>query len=382
MAWNEPGNGKKDPWSSGGGDQPPDLDEVFRKLQRRLGGLFGGNGDRRPTRGGGGGGMGGLLPIFAVLAVAWLVYDSVYIVEEAERGVVLRFGKYNHTMQPGANFTFPRPIDRVFKVDVAQVRAVTSQGQMLTKDENIVGLNFGTQYRVNDAQNFLFKVRTPESTIREAAESALRQVIGDSEMDFILREGRAEIAADTAQLLQDILDRYETGLEVTALNLEDVRPPEQVKAAFDDAIKAREDEDRFKNEAEAYANQEIPEARGRAARITQEAEAYREAKIAQAAGEAKRFELLLAEYERAPEVTRQRLYLETMENVLRRASKVVIDVSDGNNIMYLPLDGVGDRVSRRNSAADRAAVGSASIAASDDRSREGRDSVRRGRESR
>ena len=382
MAWNEPGNGKKDPWSSGGGDQPPDLDEVFRKLQRRLGGLFGGNGDRRSRSGGSGGGLGGLLPIFALLAAGWLIYDSIYIVEEAERGVVLRFGKYQRTMQPGANLAFPRPIDRVYKVDISQVRAVTSQGQMLTKDENIVTLNFGTLYRVRDPQNFLFKVRSPTLTIGEAAESALRQVIGDSEMDFILREGRAEISADTAQLLQNILDRYETGLEVTALNLEDVRPPEQVKEAFDDAIKAREDENRYKNEAEAYANQEIPEARGRAARITQEAEAYREAKIARASGESKRFELLLQEYERAPDVTRQRLYLETMEDVLRRASKVVIDVNDGNNVLYLPLDGGGRGAASRQTAAERAAGATTAISSAASDSRGGRDNVRRGREGR
>lgn len=379
MAWNEPGNGKKDPWNSGGGDQPPDLDEVFRKLQQKLGGLFGGGG--KPSSGGGSG-TAGFAALALLLGAVWLIYDSIYIIKEAERGVVLRFGKYHHTMLPGPNFAFPRPIDQIYKVDVAQIRSVSNQGQMLTKDENIVNLDFAIQYKVKDAQNFLFKVRRPQVTLSQAAEAALRAVVGDNEMDFLLIAGRAQIASDTRTTLQQILDRYETGLEVTAVNLQDVRPPQQVKEAFDDAIKAREDKERFENEAEAYANKEIPIARGDAARIQQESEAYREAKVARAEGESRRFELLLEEYQKAPEVTRQRLYLETMENVLQATPKVVLDVEQGNNIMYLPLDQIMQRTTTAGQRRLESSPDGAFVDAQANDNLRGREAVRRGREGR
>ncbi|MDJ0657364.1 MAG: FtsH protease activity modulator HflK [Xanthomonadales bacterium] len=334
MAWNEPGGGK-DPWKSGG-DQPPDLDEVFRKMQNRLSGIFGGkSGGNSAGRGGGGSGLTFL--IIGVLAV-WLLVDSIYIIDQPERGVVLRFGQHVKTMQPGPNFTLPRPFDFVYRVDVDQIRSEVAQGYMLTKDENIVEVNMAAQYRVKNAENFLFKVFDPGETMNQAAESAMRQVIGDNEMDFVLLEGRAEIGLEIRDILQDILDRYETGLELTAVNLQEVRPPREVKEAFDDAIKAREDKERFENEAEAYSNSRVPEARGLAARVVQEAEAYKASVTARAEGEAQRFSLLLDEYLKAPEVTRQRLYLETMESVLGQSSKVLVDIEEGNNVMYLPLD--------------------------------------------
>lgn len=335
MAWNEPGNGK-DPWKSGGGDQPPDLDEVFKNLQNRISGIFGGG--RRGGRSGGSSGGGGLVFLAIAALAVWLLADSVYTIDEPERGVVLRFGKHVKTMQPGLNFTLPRPIDRVYRVNVEQIRSDVAEGYMLTLDENIVDLKMATQFRVKDAEAFLFNVQDPERTMGQAAESAMRQVIGDNIMDFVLLEGRAEISSQIRQIQQAIMDRYNTGIEITAVNLQEVRPPQEVKDAFDDAIKAREDKERSQNEAQAYANSVVPEARGLAARYIEEAEAYKSAVTARAEGEAQRFSLLLAEYRQAPEVTRQRLYLETMEQVLGNTSKVIVDVKEGNNVMYLPLD--------------------------------------------
>jgi len=336
MAWNEPGNGKKDPWNSG--DQPPDLDEVFRKLQGRLKGIFGGGGSNSSNSPSGS--ASGFGVIIIALFIGWMVVDSMYIIDEPERGVVLRFGKYVKTMQPGFNLTFPRPIDQVFKVDVEQIRSESNQGSMLTRDENIVEVNMAVQYKVKDAQNFLFKVDDPTQTMEQAAESAMRQVIGDNDLDFVLLEGRAEISVRIRDILQNTLDRYLTGLELTTVNLQEVRPPREVKDAFDDAIKAREDKERYENLAEAYSNEVIPVARGQASRIMQEADAYKASIIAKAEGESQRFSLLLTEYAQAPEVTRQRLYLETMEFVMQQSSKVLINTNDGNNVMYLPLDKV------------------------------------------
>ncbi len=335
MAWNEPGNGK-DPWKSGGGgDQPPDLDEVFRNLQNRISGIFGGGG--RNARSGGGGNGGLFFLAIAALAV-WLMVDSVYTIDEPERGVVLRFGKQVKVMQPGLNFTLPRPIDRVYRVNVEQIRSDIAEGYMLTLDENIVDMKMATQFRVKDAEAFLFNVQDPEATMGQAAESAMRQVVGDNNMDFVLLEGRAEISQQIREIQQSIMDRYQTGVEITAVNLEEVRPPQEVKDAFDDAIKAREDKEKSQNEAQAYANSVVPEARGLAARYIEEAEAYKSAVTSRAEGESQRFSLLLTEYQQAPEVTRQRLYLETMEAVLSNTAKVIVDVKDGNNVMYLPLD--------------------------------------------
>lgn len=339
MGWDDEGNGR-DPWGGRGGSKPPELDEVFRKLQSKLGGLFGrgGGGGVKLPAGGGGAGFGSMFGIALLVFGLWLAYDIPYRIEEGERGVVLRFGKFDRIGMPGLNFRLPRPVESVTKVNVEQVRSVADRATMLTEDENIVDVDLAVQYKVKNVEDFVFKVRDPDLTLRQAAESAVREVVGSHTMDFAISEGRQQIADGTEVVLQDILDLYQTGLEVTSVNLQDARPPQEVKEAFDDAVKAREDRQRYENEAEAYSNGLIPETRGAAARQIQEAEGYKATVIARADGEAERFTLLLTEYRRAPAVTRERLYLETMETVLGRAGKVIVDVEGGNNIMYLPLD--------------------------------------------
>lgn len=341
MAWNEPGGSGKDPWGSQGGDQgPPDLDELARKFQQKLGGLFGGKGGGESSSGGGRGGGGasriGLGLVLGALVAVW-VFSGIYIVAPAERAVVLQFGRYVKTTGPGPHWV-PRFIQTVEKVNVEQIRNIQRQASMLTQDENIISVALAVQYRVKDIKDYVFLVRDPDLTLREATESSVREVIGKSKLDFALTEGRSEIMAQTEALIQEILDRYGTGLQITSVNLQDAQPPEQVQGAFEDAIKAREDEQRLKNEAEAYANEIVPVARGKAARQLEEANAYKAQVIAQAEGEASRFEQLLTEYRKSPAVTRQRLYLETMESVLANSSKVMVDVEGGNNLMYLPLD--------------------------------------------
>jgi len=354
MAWNEPGgSGDNDPWGGRGRRQPPpDLDEALRRLQERLRGLFGaGGGDGGGERRAPGPGPGaGLLLVAALLA--WLAYDSVYIIQPAERGVVLRFGRYVTTLQPGPSIRLPRPIEFVERVNVDQIRTVEigyrsegrksvpvlSEALMLTQDENIVNVRLAVQYKIKSPQDYLFHDRRPDLALRKAAESAIREVVGKSQMDFVLKEGRSEVAARTMALLQSILDRYQTGLQVTSVNLQDAQPPEQVQDAFLDAIRAREDQDRMINEAEAYANEIIPKARGRAARIIEDANAYKAQVVARAQGDASRFEQILAAYRGAPEVTRQRMYLDALQDVLSQASKVLVDVPGGSNLIYLPLD--------------------------------------------
>lgn len=338
MPWNEPGKGNKDPWKNGGNQQPPDLDEVFKNINRKISSLFGGGGGGSSRRGGSDSGVTSLLTLALIGLLVWGVYDSVHVINQQDRGVVLRFGEYKRILQPGLNWTWPRPIERVMRENVTQLRSMENRAQMLTADENLMDLNFEVQYRINDVEFFVFNVRDPDETLQQSAESAMREVIGANQMDFILEAGRGAVALESKDLLQQILDRYATGLEVTTFNLQDVKPPRQVKDAFDDAVKAREDEERYVNEAEAYSNSVIPEARGRAARVIQEAEAYKAAKVALAEGEAERFSLLRVEYEKAPEVTRQRLYLQTMEEIMGRSSKVLLDVDQGNQLLYLPLD--------------------------------------------
>ena len=361
MAWNEPGgSGNKDPWGGGGrGNEqgPPDLDEVIKQLQKKLSGLFGGGksgGGQGGSATGGSGSSLGLGLIAAVLIVVWAV-SGIYIVDEGRRGVVLQFGAYNKTTMPGPHW-FPRFIQSVEVVDIENIRGVSigmlagvggratassnisRESLMLTQDENIVDVKLAVQYKVKSASDFLFNVRDPEDTLKQATESAIREIIGKSKMDFILKEGRTEITAQSRDLIQEILDRYKTGLQVTSVNLQDAQPPEPVQDAFADAVKAREDSERVKNEAEAYSNDIIPRARGNAARVIAEAEGYKEQVIAEANGEASRFSQVLAEYKKAPEVTRKRLYLESIESVLSNSSKVMVDVKNGGNIMYLPLD--------------------------------------------
>lgn len=348
MAWNEPGGGNnqgpKDPW--GGNDQgPPDLDEALKKLQEKMGGLFGG----RSSSGGSGGGSFISGPLLGVLAVgALLVWGLMgfYQVDQQERAVVLRFGKYLETVQPGLQWN-PPIIDEVIRENVTKVRAASLREIMLTQDENIVEVNLSMQYVIDDPAKFILKVRDPERSLQHAAQSALRHVVGGTSMDLVLTEGRAQIAVDVHKRLQEYLNMYETGILVSKVNVDKSDPPSQVKAAFDDVIKAKEDEDRFKDEAQAYANAVVPEARGAAQRQIEEANAYREEVIANAEGEAQRFNKVLTEYKKAPEVTRERLYLDAVQGVYSSTSKVMVDVEGGNNVMYLPLDKLAEQSQSR-----------------------------------
>ncbi|NGP54278.1 FtsH protease activity modulator HflK [Thioalkalivibrio sp. XN8] len=338
MAWNEPGKGGN-PWNSGGGKQgPPDLDKVARDLQRKLSGVFGGKGRGTGSGGGGGRAAGAGLGLVAAAGVVLWLLSGFYQVDEAERGVVLQFGAYHKTTLPGLHWHIPYPIQRVETVNVAQVDSFTHSTRMLTADENIVSVDLRVQFRRTDAQAFLFNVRDPEQTLGEVTETAIREVVGKSLLDFVLTEGRAEVAVQAREIIQSTLDSYGTGIEVTSVNLEDANFPSQVEAAVQDAIKAREDRDRLALEAEAYANDVVPRARGGAARLMESAEAYRAQVIAEAEGETDRFLALLAEYTRAPQVTRQRLYFETMEQVLGNASKILVDAPGSGTLMYLPIE--------------------------------------------
>lgn len=348
MAWNEPGGGKnkgsKDPWNQGTNGLGKDVDAFLDRLKASLGRVFGGDDDRSGGGGNGSGGGSGStggpsigLIVLAIVAI-WLVFDSWNLIDERQRGVVLRFGKYERLMTPGPNFKLPRPIESVIKVDTTQVRNISDRVRMLTRDENIVLVDFNVQYTVSDPTLFLFGTRDPDDTLKQAAESAVREVMGNSVMDTILSGQRAELAAQAGERLQAALDQYRTGLHVTEFNLQNARPPQEVKDAFDDAIIAREDKQRFENDALGYASKQVPEARGAAARIQAEAEAYKASVIAHAEGDADRFTLLADEYRKAPAVTRKRLYLETMQDVLSNNPKVVIANRSGNNVIYLPLD--------------------------------------------
>ncbi|MFQ5995951.1 MAG: FtsH protease activity modulator HflK [Acidiferrobacterales bacterium] len=360
MAWNKPGgngnSGNQDPWGTRRGPQqgPPDLDEIVRNIQNRLGGLFGGGKGRGPggARVGKAGGIGFGVILLIVIGL-WLA-SGFYAVQQAERGVVLRFGQHQDTTEAGLNWHLPWPIEAVEKVDVQNVFAieigyrsnertgrvthVPKEALMLTEDENIVDIEFAVQYRISNPANYKFNVENPETTIAQATESAIREIVGKSTLDHVITEGRVDVANRTQTLLQEILDRYKTGIVVTTAKMQKAQPPEQVKAAFDDAVKAREDEQRFKNEAQAYANDILPRARGTAARMIQEGEAYKASVTARAEGDGRRFTAIAQEFARAPEITRERLYLETMEQVLSNTTKVYIDQEGGNNIMYLPLD--------------------------------------------
>ena len=345
MAWNEPGNNNgnngrdNDPWGNnrgnkGGRDQgPPDLDEVFNKLSQKLGGKFGGSGGKGSSFGGGAMGFG----VIAVIAIALWVVSGFYTINEGERGVVLRLGKYDRMVDPGLNWR-PRFIDDVTAVNVQAIRSLRSSGSMLTKDENVVSVAMEVQYRVADPYKYLYRVTSADDSLRQATDSALRAVIGDSLMDSTLTKGRLSIRQNTQTLLEDIVDSYDMGIEVVAVNFENARPPEQVKDAFDDATASREDAVRFVREAEAYQNDIIPKAKGRAERLLKEAQGYSERTINGALGQVAQFDKLLPEYKAAPEVTRNRLYLDTMERVYSNTSKVLIDSEASGNLLYLPLD--------------------------------------------
>ncbi len=345
MAWNEPGGkgNPNDPWGNNNrgnknrGNQPPDLDDALKQLMDKINGLFGkGNGNNN-NGGDSGSGAGGFFGIAAAILVVMLAFNSFYTLDEQERGVVLRLGKYLKTENPGLHFKVPL-VDQVIPVNTTKVREAEIKERMLTEDENIVEVELNAQYRVDDPIAFALRVELPERTLLSAAESALRHEVGSAAMDPILTTGRAVLAEKVQIRLQDYLDRYQTGMVLTNVNIKDARPPAQVKAAFDDVQKAKQDKERFINEAEAYANAVVPEARGRAQRQLEEASAYKDRIIARAEGEAARFNNLYSEYKKAPAVTRERLYIEALSDVYSNTSKVLVDVKGGNNMMYLPLD--------------------------------------------
>ncbi|MBP7625395.1 MAG: FtsH protease activity modulator HflK [Xanthomonadales bacterium] len=329
MAWNEPGNNKKprDPWQDG---ENRDLDAALKQIKDRFGRFFGG----------GGGGVGFPGPLLIVLGVlgAWFAVDSWQTIDERERGVVLRFGKFERVMGSGLNMKWPRPIETVEIVETTRVRSDSAEVRMLTKDEALVMVDFNVQYTASDPYLFLYGGRAPEDTLRQTTESAIRQVIGASTLDDVFSEKRTGLANTAKEELQKTLERYNTGIFVTELNFQNLRPPAEVKEAFDDAIAAREDNQRIKNEAEAYAQKIVPEARGLAERNKSLAEGERQSAIAKATGESARFSLLVEQYQKAPQVTRKRLFLETMQDVLSRNPKVMVDAGGGNNVMVLPLD--------------------------------------------
>lgn len=339
MAWNEPGGGNRDPWNNKGGDQgPPDLDEVVRKLQDKMGGLFGGKG-RGGGEGGPAGGAGkkGIGVIIAIIVAVVLVLEAFYIIQPAERGVIKRFGAYHAVTAPGPHLKAPF-VDTVDVVNVDQVNKFQHRAQMLTRDENLADVTVEVQFRIQDAADFLFQDADPGGTIHSAMESALREVIGKNGLDDIITENRLAIANAVKQGTQSLMDLYRTGLIVTNVNIQRADVPEAVSEAFADAIRAREDKERLQNQAQAYANDVVPRARGEAARLIEDAKGYRARVIAEADGESQRFLALLREYEKAPRVTRERLYLETMQNVLSNTGKVLLDVKAGSNLTYLPLD--------------------------------------------
>ena len=364
MAWNEPGKSGQDPWgnsgnsgNNGGGDKKPpkkpnndDLDELLKKAQS----IFGGAGNKFGNSGGGIGRFGGGV-IVAVIVVVWLL-SGIYIVDPAERGVVTRFGAFVDETKAGPHWHMPYPIENVRIVNVDQIRTaeigyrsggaqdtnrsgtVPNESLMLTQDENIVDIKIAVQYQVASANQYLFDVSDPDVTLRDVTESALREVVGQNTMDFVLTEGRNEVVARVQELAQERLSAYRTGLVITSVNLQDAQPPEQVQSAFADVVKAREDRERVINEAEAYSNDILPRARGKAARQLEEASAYHDQVIAQAKGESARFTSIVTEYQKAPEVTRKRLYIDAVSEVLGATSKVFVGTESGNNLLYLPLD--------------------------------------------
>ncbi len=358
MAWNDPQWGNR----GGGKDGPPDLDELWRRFNQRLNGMFGGKGRQGGGQDGGDSGgrrpglpgnlrlPGGGIGLIAGIALAVWMASGFYIVDAGERGVVLRFGKYLETTEPGPRWHLPYPLESVEVVNIEQVRTVEvgyrnnvkskvlSESLMLTDDENIIDLQFTVQYTLKDPEDYLFMNRSPDDAVRGAAETAVREVVGKSKMDFVLYEGRAEVADQATRLMQAILDRYKTGINISKVNMQNAQPPEQVQAAFDDAVKAGQDRERLKNEGQAYANDVIPKARGVAARLHEEAQGYKLSTIANAEGEAARFSQVLVEYSKAPQVTRERMYQDAMQQVLSSTTKVMVDDKSGGNLLYLPLD--------------------------------------------
>ena len=340
------------------GDGPPDLDQLWRDFNQRLNRLFG-NKSGGSGNGGSGGGSGfspdmrgvsiGVAVLAVIVGFLWLV-SGFFIVSEGQTAVVLTFGKYDHLAPAGFNWRWPYPIQNHEIVNVSQVRTMEvgyrssvrnklpKEALMLTDDENIIDIQFAVQYKLKDAANWLFRNRDQDEMIRQVAETAMREIVGKNKMDFVLYEGREKIALDAGQLMQEIVDRYKAGVSITNVTMQGVQPPEQVQAAFDDAVKAGQDRERQKNEGQAYANDVIPKARGAASRLMQESEAYRARVTANAQGDASRFKQVLAEYQKAPAVTRDRMYIETMQQIFSSTTKVMVDAKNGNNLIYLPLD--------------------------------------------
>ncbi|GHU34778.1 protease modulator HflK [Betaproteobacteria bacterium] len=368
MSLNDPQWGNRGGDNGGGGGRrpnqgPPDLEELWRDLNQRLGGMFGKKGGRRIRGVGddnGGGGQppaefnpkflgGGIGLLLGVVVIVWLA-SGLYIVDASERGLVLQFGRYKESTQPGLQWRLPYPIQSHELVNISGMRVrevgyrgnernkVLKEALMLTDDLNIIDVQFAVQYILKDAVDYAFNNRDPDESVMQAAETAIREIVGKSQMDFVLNEGREQIAVNAAELMQGILDRYGTGILISKVTMQPAQPPEQVKAAFDDVVKAGQDRDRQMNEGQAYANDVIPRAQGTAARLFQEAEGYRQRLIATAEGDASRFQQLYAEYAKAPEVTRNRLYLETMQQIYTNSTKVFIDAKGQGNLLFLPLD--------------------------------------------
>lgn len=347
-------------------DGPPDLDELWRDFNNRLNRLFGkkgggnGGGSRNPLGGGGGPSMEnagkGFTVVLVVAVLVWLA-SGFYIVQEGREGVVLQFGKYHHTSMPGFQWRLPYPIQSHEVVNSSQVRIVEvgyrndvkskvlREALMLTEDENIIDIQFAVQYRLKDAGAYLFNTADPDESVKMAAETAIREVVGRSKMDFVLYEGREQIALNTAEVMQGILDKYGTGILISSVTVQGVQPPEQVQAAFDDAVKAGQDRERLKNDGEAYANDVIPRARGNAARLIEEANGYRERVVAQSEGDAARFKAILTEYDKAPKVTKDRMYLDAMQEIYTNVTKVIVDSKNNSQLLYLPLDKLVEKTS-------------------------------------
>jgi len=351
MAWND--NDKQNPWG-GNGQTPPELDAVIKDFKNKFDNFFGGKKSSGSKEGGNIPSAGGFKYIFILALLVWGL-SGIYIIDPAEKGVVLRFGAFQEETSQGPHWHLPFPIETLNRINVEQIRTaeigyrnvvsgsrrfggnVSSESLMLTKDENMIDAKFAVQYKINDVQAYLFNVANPDTTLRHVAESAIRQVVGKNTMDYILTEGRMDIADSIRQRSQELLDMYEIGLQITTVNMQDAQPPEQVQASFSDAVKAREDKQRLINEAQTYANDILPKSRGKAARMLEESKAYKSEVVSKSEGESSRFKQILTEYEKAPEVTRERLYRETMEVVLANTSKVVVD-SKANSMMYLPID--------------------------------------------
>lgn len=352
MAWNEPGGNPKDPWggnnrgnndrgnngnNGGGGNQPPDLDQAIKDLMNKLSGLFGGGNNNNGSGSKNSGGGSSMFAIAAVIVAIVLLFQSVYTLDEKEQGVVLRLGEYIKTENPGLRFKIPL-IDTVIPVTTTTIRSAEVRERMLTQDENIVEVELNLQYQVFDPVAYALRIARPEHTILVAGQSALRHEVGSMRMDAILTIGRVELASKIEIRLQEYLDRYQTGMRLTNINIKDTRPPAPVSAAFDDVQKAKQDKERIISEAQAYANAVIPEARGRAQRLREDAEAYKQRVVVEAEGEAARFMSLYSEYQLSPKVMRERMYIDAISNVYNQATKVMVDVEGGNNMMYIPLD--------------------------------------------